>query len=84
MDSLALDVDDTCKRPIANLNRHFVHGEIIQMNTIHESNYTATKQPRNGNKSAKKLTKNSSVYRSRQARLMGWMYLMIFTQIIHS
>jgi len=27
----------------------FVHGEIMQMHTIHESNYTIIKLPRNGN-----------------------------------
>jgi len=31
----------------------------------------------------KKLTKNTSVYRSFQPQLMGWMHLIIFTQIIH-
>jgi len=30
-----------------------------------------------------KLTKNSAVYKSFQAQLIGWMHLIIFTQIIH-
>jgi len=32
----------------------FVYGEIIPMHTIHESSYTVTKLPRNGNSKAKK------------------------------
>jgi len=36
----------------------FVHGEIIKMHTIHESNYTAIKLPRNGNSKAKKKLTN--------------------------
>jgi len=47
-------------------------------------NHTAIKQPHDENKDAKKLSKNSSVYRSHQTQLMGWMYLMILTQIIQS
>jgi len=35
----------------------FVHGDIIQMHTIHENNYTVIKQPRDGNKKAKKINK---------------------------
>jgi len=31
----------------------FVNGEILQMHTIHESNYTVIKLPRNGNSKAK-------------------------------
>jgi len=31
----------------------FVHGEIIQMHTIDESNYAVIKLPRNGNSKAK-------------------------------
>jgi len=38
MDSL--DVNDTCKRLITDLKMQSVFGEIIQMNTIHKSNYT--------------------------------------------
>jgi len=57
----------------------FVHGEIIEMHTIRESNYTVIKQPCNGNSKAKQVNKNSSVYRSYHAKLMGWMHLMIFT-----
>jgi len=33
----------------------FVYGEVIQMHTIHESNYTATKLPRKRNRKAKKI-----------------------------
>jgi len=36
-----------------------VHGKIIQMHTIHESNYTITKQPHNGNSMAKKFNKKT-------------------------
>jgi len=68
MDSLGFN--DTCKRPITNLKRHFVCGDIIQMHTIHDGNQTVIKQPRNGNR-RKKLTKNSQVYISFQAQLMG-------------
>jgi len=32
----------------------FVYGEIIQMHTIHKSNYAVIKQPRNGYSKAKK------------------------------
>jgi len=46
MDSL--DVIDTCKRLITKLNMHFVNGEIPQLHTIHESNYTVIKLPRSG------------------------------------
>jgi len=35
----------------------FVYGEIIQMHTIFESNYTVIKQPRHGNSKAKKINK---------------------------
>jgi len=49
------------------------------MPTIHESNYTVMKLPRNGNINTKILTKNNSVYRSYQAQLMGWMHLTIFS-----
>jgi len=31
----------------------FVNGEILQMHTIHDSNYTVIKLPRNGNSEAK-------------------------------
>jgi len=48
------------------------------MHTIHESNYTVIKQPRNGNR---EINKNSSVYRSSRAQLMGWIHLIIFTHI---
>jgi len=53
------------------------------MHTIRESNYTIIKQPRNGNSKAKK-TKSNLIYGNYQAQLMGLMYLMIFTQIIHA
>jgi len=81
MDSL--DVNDSCKRPITNLKRRFVHGEFIQMHTIHESSYTIMNQLHNGNSETKEINKNSSVYRRSQAHLMGWMNLIIFTHIIH-
>jgi len=51
----------------------FVYGEIIKMQTIHESNYTIIKLPRNGNSKAKKLIKNNSgnaVCGSYQTQLM--------------
>jgi len=60
----------------------FVHDEIIQMHTIHESNYTVMKQPCNGNSKAKKITKTVEV-RSYKAQLMGWMHMTMFTPIIH-
>jgi len=53
------------------------------MHTIHESKYTVIKQPCSGNSKAKQINKSSLVYRSYQAHLMGWMYLMIFTQLDH-
>ena len=63
----------------------FVNGEILQMQTIHESNYTVIKLPHNGNSKAKNnYQKNNSVYRSYQAQIMGWMYLIIFSLINHS
>jgi len=37
----------------------FLSGELIQMHTIHESNYRAIKQLRNGNKKRKNNNKNS-------------------------
>jgi len=49
----SLDVNDTCKRLITKLNTHFVNGKILQLHTIHESNYTVIKLPRNGNSKAK-------------------------------
>jgi len=43
----------------------FVYGEITEMHTIHESNYTAIKLPHNGNSMAEmKLTNKHSVWRS--------------------
>jgi len=63
----------------------FVNGKIIQMHTTHESNYTVMKLPRNGNSKTKKINKkNNSGCRTYQAQLMGWMHLIIFTQIIQS
>jgi len=62
----------------------FVNGEILQMHTIHESNYTVIKLPSNGNSKTKEINeKYNSVYRSCQAQLMGWKHLITFTQIIH-
>ena len=62
-----------------------VYGEIMQMHTIHESNHTVMKLPRNENSKEKKYQqKNNSVCRSYQAQLTGWMRLVIFTQTIHS
>jgi len=55
----SLDVNDTCERPITNLKRHFVNGEIIQMHTIDESNYTVKKLPRNGNSRRRKKQQNT-------------------------
>jgi len=45
----------------------FVHGEIIQMHTIHESNYAVIKLPSNENSKEKKINKNNSVCRNYQA-----------------
>jgi len=67
--------------PLQTSRGIFVYGEIIKMHTIHESNYTVIKLPRNGN-SEGKINKNNSVHKSYQAQLMGWMHL-IFTQIMH-
>jgi len=79
MDSLV--VNDTCEYTIPNLKSHFVHGEVIKMHTIHESNCKVMKQTRSGNSTAKKLTKKSnSIFRSYQAHVMGWMHLILFTQ----
>jgi len=47
MDSL--DVNDTFKCLITNLKSIFVYGEIIQMHTFHENNYTVIKLTCNGN-----------------------------------
>jgi len=56
MDSLV--VNHTCKSPITKFKRRiFVYGEIIQMHTIHESNYAVIKLPRNVNSKAKKISK---------------------------
>jgi len=55
----------------------------LQMHTIHESKYTAIKLPRNGNRQ-KIINKNNYVYGSYQAQLMGWMHLIMFTQINYS
>jgi len=55
----------------------FVHGEIIQMHTIHGSNYAVIKLLRNGTSRsrAKKINKKSnSFYINYQAHLMGWMH----------
>jgi len=58
----------------------FVCGEIIQVWTIHESNYTVIKLPHSGNSKAKEINKkNNSVQISYQAQVMGWMHLVIFT-----
>jgi len=37
----------------------FVNGEILQIRTIHESNYTVIKLPRNANSKAKKINKKT-------------------------
>jgi len=39
----------------------FVYGGIIKMHTIHESNYTVIKLPRNGNSKAKKINKKKTI-----------------------
>jgi len=67
------------KVPLQSSRGIFVYGEIIQKHTILESNCTSIKLPRNGNFKAKILTKYNSVYKSCQAQLKGWKYLMIFT-----
>ena len=36
----------------------FLYGEIIQMHTLHESNHTGIKLPRNDNSKEKKIKKN--------------------------
>jgi len=64
----------------------FVNGEILQMHTIHESNYTVIKLPSNGNSSLRRKIisiKQFSLH-NYQAQLMGRMHLIIFTQINHS
>jgi len=59
-----LDVNDTCKRLITKLNMHFVNGEILQLHTIHESNYTVIKLPRNGKGRRKIINKQQfSLYK---------------------
>ena len=65
-------------------NGNFVFAEIIQMHTIHESNCTVIKQPRNGSNKAKNLTKHNSVYTGYQSQLTGWMHVLIFIQTSHS
>jgi len=80
-----LDVNGTCKRPITNLKRHFCLWRNHTNAQMRESSYAIIKQPRDGNSKAKKINiKNNLLYRSYQAQLMGWMYLIIFTQTIHS
>jgi len=59
----------------------FVYGEIIQMHTIHETNYRVIKHSRNGNRKRKNWYE--TVDWSYQAQLMRLMHLTIFTQIIH-
>jgi len=41
----SLDVNDTCNVQLQISRRIFVYGEIIQMHTIRESNYTVIKPP---------------------------------------
>jgi len=60
MDSLV--ANDTCKRLITNLKRHFVYDEIIQMHAFYESNCTVIKLPRNGNSKAKKIYEKTTHY----------------------
>jgi len=57
----SVDANDTCKCPIKNLKRYFClwWNHTVQTHTIHESNYTVIKLPRNGNSKAKKLTKQT-------------------------
>jgi len=43
--------------PLQISRRIFVNGKILQMHTIHESNYTAIKLPRNGNSKRKIMNK---------------------------
>jgi len=62
----------------------FGYDEIIQTHTMPERNFAVMKQPRNGNSKAKKLTKINAVYTSYQSQLIGWMHMLIFTQISHS
>ena len=50
----SLDVNAMCKRILQISRAIFAYGEIIQMHTFHESNYTVIKLPRNGNRKAKK------------------------------
>jgi len=38
----------------------FIYGEIIQMHTVHESNYTVIRLPRNGNCKAKKILSSTT------------------------
>jgi len=63
---------------------YFVFGEIIQMHTIHESNYTVINQPRNGSGKVEIINKSNSVYRSYQAQVMRRRHSMIFAYIIHA
>jgi len=37
----------------------FVYGEIMQIHTIHECNYTVMKLPRNGNSKAKNINRKT-------------------------
>jgi len=53
LDKAGLNLNDTCKRLITNLKVNFCQCEILQMDTIHESNYTVIKLPCDGNSKAK-------------------------------
>ena len=58
----------------------------MQMHTFHEheSNYTVIKLRCNETVRQNKLTNQNLVYRRYQTQLMGWIHLIIFTQIIYS
>jgi len=59
MDSL--DVNDIHVNVSLQMSRcNFVHGEILQMHTIHESNYTVIKLLRNGRSKAKNLLSSTT------------------------
>jgi len=61
-----------------------VYGEIIQKDTILESNRTEIKLPRNGNFNAKKIHKIQFSLQKLSSVTKGMEHLMIFTQIIYS
>ena len=81
MESL-LDDNDTCKRLITNLKRHFCLWRNYKMHTIQESNYRVIKLPCNSSSKVKKINIHFSLQKF-QVQPMGWMHLIIFIQIIH-